>query len=234
MSNQAPQRSLLKPICYVLLLLAIDAAISLGLVSSMVSFLHGHGNGPFEVEYPKGSGFLLAGHPAGLVVNQGHTTNAAGGTALVLVGFGGVIALFLERRSRMKYGKSAWEFELWAFVSILSCLLTLGALIYTFVETRITSEQLIDPEIASQYPFPNRYPDDRWAPENWYGAMLALPISTADENEIIRNIRLMRGWRWNIIPLFLLGFTLAVLASLEVRRTKNSLARSDYPMKQMS
>lgn len=103
--NQLLQKSLLNPICFVLLLLAIDAAISLGLVSSMVAFMHGYGNGPFEVAYPQGSGFLLAGHPAGLVTNQGHTTNAAGGTALVLVGFGGVIALFLERRSRTKVSK---------------------------------------------------------------------------------------------------------------------------------
>jgi hypothetical protein len=66
----------------------------------MVSFLHGSGGGPFEVAYPAGSTFLLAGKPANLVTNQGHTANAAGGTALILVGAGGLVALLLEKRSR--------------------------------------------------------------------------------------------------------------------------------------
>ena len=87
-------------IVVVVILLAIDGAINLALTSSMVAFLHKEGQGPFEVAYPAGSTFPLAGHPANLLVNQGHTTNGANGTALVLVGFGGAIALFLERRSR--------------------------------------------------------------------------------------------------------------------------------------
>jgi hypothetical protein len=95
-------RSLLLPIGLVLFLLAVDAAITMGLVSSMVSFLHHHGRGPFAVAPPDGSPFLLAGEPANLVVNQGHTTNAAGGTALILVGLGGSIALWRERRARKK------------------------------------------------------------------------------------------------------------------------------------
>ena len=87
-------------IAVVLILLAIDAAVNLALTSSMVAFLHKGGQGPFEVAYPAGSTFQLAGHPANLLVNQGHTTNGANGTALVLVGFGGVIAMSLEHRSR--------------------------------------------------------------------------------------------------------------------------------------
>jgi hypothetical protein len=98
----ALSRSLLLPIGFTTFLLAVDAAISLGLVSSMVAFLHHYGRGPFPVANPAGSYFLLAGEPANLVTDQGHTTNAAGGTALVLVAFGGTIALWLEKRSRKK------------------------------------------------------------------------------------------------------------------------------------
>lgn len=78
----------------------------MGLVSNMVSFLHRNGRGPFAVAPADGSPFLLAGEPANLVVDQGHTANAAGGTALILVGFGGSIALWLERRVRKKVSLS--------------------------------------------------------------------------------------------------------------------------------
>lgn len=104
-AKMALSRSLLFPIGFTTLLLAIDAAISLGLVSSMVAFLHSSGRGPFAVASPAGSPLLLAGEPANLVVNQGHTANGAGGTALVLVGFGGSIALWLEHRSRKKVSR---------------------------------------------------------------------------------------------------------------------------------
>lgn len=97
------QNSLLLPIGLALFLLAVDAAVTMGLVSTMVAFLHNDGKGPFVLSPGSGSHvLLLAGEPANLVVNQGHTTNAAGGTALILVGFGGSIALWLERRSRKK------------------------------------------------------------------------------------------------------------------------------------
>lgn len=100
--NMSLSRSLLLPISLTTIFLSIDAAISLGLVSSMVSFLHSYGRSPFEVAYPEGSSFLLAGKPANLVTDQGHVTNGAGGTALVLVGGGGFIALMLERRTRKR------------------------------------------------------------------------------------------------------------------------------------
>jgi hypothetical protein len=100
--KMALSRSLLVPISIMTLLVTMDGVISLALVSSMVSFLHGAGGGPFMVAYPDGLNFLLAGEPANLVTDQGHTTNAAGGTAVVLVGFGGLVALLLERRSRKK------------------------------------------------------------------------------------------------------------------------------------
>lgn len=102
MIQMAPTRSLLLPIFLATVLVAIDGAITLGLVSSMVAFLHRSGRGPFEIAHPLGSAFLLAGHPASLVTNQGHTTNAAGGTALVLIGAGGLVALSLEKRARKR------------------------------------------------------------------------------------------------------------------------------------
>lgn len=214
-------RSLLLLIGLATFLLAVDAAISLGLVSSMVGFLHGYGAGPFAVAYPRGSTFLLAGEPATLVTDQGHTANGAGGTALVLVGFGGAIALWLERRSRNKRDKSSPVFYLWAVIVLLSWLLTMAALIYTFVETTLTGGQSIDLAVAARNPAPAKYPDGSWTPENWYAAVLDLPLVSANDRSVISgNLNAMRGWRWNLIPLFLLGFALVVLVALELLRLR--------------
>ncbi|KAK4228469.1 hypothetical protein QBC38DRAFT_361708 [Podospora fimiseda] len=225
MSFPSPRsKSLLGPITFVLGLLVMDGIISLALVSNMVAFLHGYGKGPFEVTRASGGGtFFLAGHPQNLVTNQGHTTNAAGGTAVVLIGFGGLIALLLERRSRKLYGKSSKAFYTWAVFVVLSCLLSLAALIYTFVESDNTEDQAISLPVAQDNPFPALYPLDRWTPENWYTAVLDLPLVDPygrDRNGIEKNLRLMRGWRWNTIPLFLLGLTLSGLVLMEVVRSR--------------
>jgi hypothetical protein len=243
-------RSLLLPIGFTTFLLSVDAAVSLGLVSSMVAFLHGHGQGPFTVAPPDGSPFLLFGEPANLVTDQGHTTNAAGGTALVLVGLGGIIALWRERFTRKKVSKlppltltlplpplpirkrtnqhspQKWDrtsrlFYIWSLIVLLSFLLTMTALIYTFAETTMTSGQAIDLSVAQANPPPARYPDGRWTPENWYAAVLDLPLASANQRRVIGgNLGLMRAWRWNIVALFVLGFVLVVLVALEVWRVR--------------
>ncbi len=110
-------RSLLVPIGLTTFFLGLDAAVSIGLVSTMVAFLHGYGAGPFPVAGTGGAPFLLAGKPANLVTNPGHLANAAGGTALVLVGFGGIAALWLERRSRKKVSSQPYSL----FLALPSC-----------------------------------------------------------------------------------------------------------------
>ncbi|KAL2160049.1 hypothetical protein VTH06DRAFT_1704 [Thermothelomyces fergusii] len=211
-----PGRSLLVPIGFTLFLLAVDAAITMGLVSSMVSFLHHNGRGPFAVAPPGGSPFLLPGEPANLVTDHGHTANAAGGTALILVGLGGNIALWLEHRERKKWDRSSPAFHLWALVAFLSWLLTMVALIYAFVETDKTAGQAISLAVARANPPPAKYPDGRWTPESWYAAVLHLPLASADQRRIIEgNLTIMRAWRWNLVALFILGLVLLALVALE-------------------
>ncbi|KAK4101456.1 hypothetical protein N658DRAFT_515965 [Parathielavia hyrcaniae] len=189
-------------------LLSVDAAVSLALVSTMVAFLHDHGHGPFAVT-PRGkSPFLLFDEPASLVTDQGHTGNAAGGTALVLVGFGGVISLWRESRTRKKWTRSSHLFYIWSVVVLLSWFLTTAALIYTLVETSMTSGQAIDVGVA-------------WTPENWYAAVLALPLASADQRRVVGgNLRLMRAWRWNLVALLLLGSALLALVAVEVAQVR--------------
>ena len=94
--------SYLKYIYVVLGLLVADAIISLAFLSTMVNFLHTVGGGPYRVNPPNGDSFLMHGEPKGLLTNQGDTTNGAGATAVVLLGFGGLIALIKEHKSRKK------------------------------------------------------------------------------------------------------------------------------------
>lgn len=106
-------------------------------------------------------------------------------------------------------------------IVLLSFLLTLVALIYTFVETSMTGGQTIDLGVAEANPAPTRYPDGRWTPENWYAALLELPLVNPNNRRVISgNLGMMRGWRWNLVALFVLGFVLLVLVGLEVWRVR--------------
>ncbi|KAJ4397918.1 hypothetical protein N0V85_006422 [Neurospora sp. IMI 360204] len=226
---------LMKAIYVALLLLYIDAAISLALVSSMVAFLHGRGGQPFRVRDVQhdGSIFNLHGEPAHLLTDHGHTTNGAGGTGVVLVGFGGLLALWLEHRSRAKYGKSSPFYYLWALITILSWLLTLTALIYTFVLTNMHSDQSIDIGLASRTT-PSPYPRDSWTPENWYTEVNKLHFADSADHDILnRKLRSIRGWRYNLIPFMILGFVLMLLVILELLSFRRSRGRkADQPFGQ--
>lgn len=102
-------------------------------------------------------------------------------------------------------------------MTILSSMLTLAALIYTFVLTAQTDDQTINLTLAAASPDPTMYPADKWTPETWFIAVLALPLAhTSDRRDIQNHLRLMRGWRWNLIPLFILGVVVAGLAAREL------------------
>lgn len=85
------------PLLVALTVLSIDAVIEVGMVGAMVGFLHDRAGKFFTVNGPSGS-FRLHGKPAGLLVDQGHTSNGAAGTAFVLVGWLGYLVIFYERR----------------------------------------------------------------------------------------------------------------------------------------
>lgn len=94
--------------------------------------------------------------------------------------------------------------------------------------TAQTASQTIDLTTASRNAFPEKYPVDSWTPENWYKEVLNLPlVDAADRDAIERNLRLQRGWRWNLIPLFILGFVLVDLVVLELLRSRRSRGTYD-------
>ena len=110
---------------------------------------------------------------------------------------------------------------------ILSWLLAFAALIYTFVETSQTDCQFIDLGVAAENPFPARYPDGRWTPENWYAAVLDLLLMNEEDRRVISgNLSYMETWRWTLIALFILGLVLMVLVVLELLRIRRDGKRS--------
>jgi len=85
------------PIYVALSLLMVDAVIEVAFIGSMVGFLHDRAGKFFTINAPNET-FNLHGKPKGLLVNQGHTSNGAAGTALILVGVLGLLAIWLDKR----------------------------------------------------------------------------------------------------------------------------------------
>jgi hypothetical protein len=212
--------------------LMIDAIIELSFISSMVAWLHHTAGGDFEViapETPDTMSFLLHGKPKGLLADQGHTSNGAAGTAFVLVGLGGILVTVLRHHAlngSRRQGLSTRLYHAWIVATIFSAILTLAALLYTFILTSAHKGQTIDIATAATLdnkPFPNQvaYPEQFWTPENWFGAVLELTLVDMHQRvDIAHHLTIMRAWRWNLIPLFILGVFLSATAIVDAWTTR--------------
>lgn len=131
--------------------------------------------------------------------------------------------------NRHQFPKIYWPLlTTWVVLCILAFLLTIGSLGYTFNVTNSTSGQDID---LSGLTSPVRYPYDNWVPQTWFGAILDdlafLPVDTdevlidgamipwASRGDIARMKRITNGWKYNLIPMFLLQLALTPLIVME-------------------
>ncbi|ETN47016.1 uncharacterized protein HMPREF1541_01206 [Cyphellophora europaea CBS 101466] len=217
-------------------ILMIVSIIELSFISAMVGFLHGRANGFFVVDSPgsnSNSGpdtFELWAKPSVLLEDQGHTSNGAAGTGFILIGIGGLLMIWWERR-RMRETTDTRPgplFTTWLILSFLGTLLTLAALIYTFVLTQNHTGQTIDLAIAAANPAPSPYPDDEWTPENWYQAVLdQVPLrDDSDRRKIRQQLRIQRGWRWNLVPFFIVFTVVTCLGAWEWLRLRRNRGAS--------
>ncbi|KAK5219321.1 hypothetical protein LTR47_011539 [Exophiala xenobiotica] len=182
----------------------------------MVGFLHDRAGKFFTINASSGP-FDIHGKPKNLLVDQGHTSNGAAGTAVILMGLGGFLTLWLEKRR----GCHSALFIFWVVMTWLSATLTLSALIYVNVVVAQTDNQSIELSVAEVHPDPQRYPVDKWTPDNWFKALLALPLAHDGDRGTLRyHLRLTSGWRWNLIPLFIVGAAVALLATSELVRER--------------
>ncbi|KAI0851151.1 hypothetical protein F5Y00DRAFT_230449 [Daldinia vernicosa] len=178
-------------------LLMVDSVIELAFVSSMVSWLHRTASKGFSFKYGD-STYHLAGEPLHIMTDQGHTSNGAAGTAFVLIGLGGILALWLRSWSR-KYGGmgtfTRFIYYLWVALNIPALLLTTGALAYVFAVTNAHEGQSIDVPLATTLNG-SKYPLEFWTPQNWFSGV-------------------MRGWQYNLIPMFIVQLGVTILAVWE-------------------
>ena len=201
-----------RPLLYVALgLLMVVAIIELSFISAMVGWLHSTASGTFTFRY-RNRGINMKGEPANFIVDQGHTSNGAAGTAFIIVGLGGIIALSL--RNRHNPGKySRLFYKTWLVFNVLSLLLVLTALIYTFVVTNQHDDQDIIPGFAAQLEYGQKYPLESWTPQNWFSAVLDLQLTGGDtRSDIEKHLRIMRGWQYNLIPFFIIHLFETALA----------------------
>ncbi|VUC34999.1 unnamed protein product [Clonostachys rosea] len=200
-------------------LLMVVAIIELAFVSATVGFLHGPASGTFPFN-SDGSTIDLRGEPKNLMTDQGHTSNAAAGTAFILIGLGGSLALFL--RSRPNPSKFAiFFYHLWVLVNVLSFLLTFGALVYVFVVTNRYAGQTIDAAVAARLGG-EKYDVGTWTPQGWFSALLELDlVNSSDRSKISTIVHITRGWQYNLIPFFIIQLvetSIAVWDALQRRK----------------
>ncbi|KAH7329646.1 hypothetical protein B0I35DRAFT_474222 [Stachybotrys elegans] len=209
-------------------LLMVVSIIELSFVSSTVGFLHGTASGNFQFLW-NNAAFYLNGKPKNFLLDQGHTSNAASGTAFILVGCGGIVALWITSKSKpSRFG--LLYYYTWVLINILSLCLTLGALIYVFVVTNNHNGQRIDQAMAARLDG-DPYDLDTWTPQNWFSAVLKLDLLD-DRGVISRNYHVMRGWQFNLIPFFIIQFFetgLALMDAQAKRKAWNSpIGKEDF------
>lgn len=222
-------------------LLMVDSTIELSLISSMVAWLHRRAGGSWEVAY-NDSSFSLHGKPLHELVDQGHLSNGAAGTAFVLVGTTGTLVLLMRNRPNLwRKGFTKTLYMFWLIATVLSAILTLCALIFTFLVTNTNSGLSINLRYAStleNQPYPNQVPYDlgQWTPEDWFHAVLRLDLVHKSERDVISTwIAVMRGSRYNLIPMFVIGVAVVVLALWDAnnRRRKTTDYRGTMQVKEI-
>lgn len=220
-----------------LALLTIDGIIELGFITSMVRWLHVRsGDGPFYIKN-NGDTFPIRVKPALLAVNQGHASNGAAGTAFIVVGFGGFLALWLRSRQLKRngslYGFVKYFYNFWLVMTVLSAIYSLACFVYVMAKTYSHDNQDINLTVAAEvgavgFPALEPYPRQEWTPQNWFAALLRTPLRYESDRSSIKNhLAIMHGWEWNLIPMTLLGFTVMALAWMDrmVHRRSESRQR---------
>jgi hypothetical protein len=215
-----------------LALLMVISIIELSFISSTVSFLHRRAGGQFNLSfvYTNPNNFPIHGKPLHFLLNQGHTSNGAAGTAFVLIGIGGILVLTARKSARFsRHHIVKMAYYAWIVFTILSALLTLAALIFTFIVTDNHKGQSINVFLASSlydqpYPHQRPYPADEWTPENWFAALLATGgLGKDDASELNKRLRICRGWRWNLVPMFIFGVAVAGCAIWDVLASRKNV-----------
>jgi len=154
-------------------------------------------------------------------------SNAAAGLGFFL-GLLGMYIAFRERRHQSQktaFGTPTPIFAIFTTFAILEFLLAMAALIYSFVYDHITASNTISLVRASQE-VGQHYTEHNWAPGTWFTAVLALPLaSQSDRNVITNHIHVMKASKWMLVPIYIVAFVVMVggiLGFLQNRRARRA------------
>jgi hypothetical protein len=235
------------PLC---LLLSCLGVVELGLVSSIVSYIHLQGPQVWQIAASSFSAnsFPLNRIPAHLHLDAGHVSNAAAGLGFFL-GLLGIYIAFRERRyvssvrsntrytpltassrqatHKASFGTPSFVFFTFVTFAILEFLLAMAALIYSFVYDNMTKGNTISLTKASQE-VGQPYTEDNWAPGTWFSAVLALPLeSQSDRDQITKHIHVMKASKWMLVPIFIFAFFVMVAGVFGLMRNRRARSMSD-------
>ena len=200
--------------------LMVVGIIELSFISSMVAWIHrSAAYTSFTIRNDE-STFELTGMPKHPLVDQGHASNGVAGTVFIVVGCGGIVALWLSRKPDFRRTKFVhFYYTFWVAASVLAWVYTLATLVYVFVVTNAHKSQSIDVGVASALTGSldeKRYPIEEWTPQAWFAAVLQLDIVDQGlRSDIESHLRVMRGWLYNLIPIFLVQTLATVLIILD-------------------
>jgi hypothetical protein len=206
-------------------LLSALSIANLGMISSMVGFLHDQKDNvdTYRVNWPDKT-VQLKVLPEHLWTDHGHTSNGVAGYGFFL----GLFGLYVAWRQRNRQGKPASKTLLALFVlQLLAVLFTLSAIIFAFVVTYQTDDQHIDPNLA----LPNvKYSHHKWTPETWFKAVLKLPLANQSQHDNIdSHVNVMTAWRWMLLPIFVADLLAFFITTKELRRQRKGAKIAEYP-----
>ncbi|OCK73365.1 hypothetical protein K432DRAFT_430627 [Lepidopterella palustris CBS 459.81] len=206
-------------------LLSALSITNLGLITSMVSFLHiqKYDVKTYQVNWPDNQ-LRLTVLPQHIWLDQGHTSNGVAGYGFFLGLFGMFVAWRQRDRDERRRSKSLMTLII---LLILAVLFTLSAIVFVFVVTYQTNNQTIESSIAT---FGVKYPADHWTPETWYKSLLAQPIDDSLRGAFKMHIHTWEAWRWMLLPIFVVDVVALGLAVAEMRRQRKGAQPFDYPV----
>lgn len=214
------------PLKITLGLVMLASAIELSLISATVAYLAQLKKTTFSVWITPNQTVHVPGLPAHLLVDQGHTANGAAGTGLIIIGCGGLLALWLRGRPGYYTSSSPFSrvvYRLWLALNVPALLLTVGALGYVVAVTRMhggDTTELVELQTAGEVTdFTGS--GHVWTPQGWLDALLKLDFVSEGQREgVLVHERIAKGWEYNLIPFFLVQLAQTVFALLDARRRR--------------
>ncbi|KAI1424621.1 hypothetical protein F5Y12DRAFT_715022 [Xylaria sp. FL1777] len=201
-------------------LLMLDSLIEIALAGNTTAWLSDTVRHKIFHFTAYGSRHHLYGLPLYLISNQIDTSSGAAITAFIVIGIWGFLSLWLRNLTQYRRGKfakfSRYFYYLWVSFNVPALILTGAALTYVFTVTNARAGQRIDTALAVNLNG-SPYYVNTWTPQSWFSAVLRLKL-TRDREDIARHLNVMRGWQYNLIPMFLLQLAETVLAFLDYNR----------------